>query len=54
MNVTGENCTMRSFVTLPSIIRMIKSRMMSWAGYGGEEKCINVLYLWESQKEIDH
>jgi hypothetical protein len=51
-DVLGENCT-RSFVTLPVINRMIKSRRISWAGYGQEEECIYLLYWWESQKEIN-
>jgi hypothetical protein len=32
----GENCIMRSFINLyssPSIIRMMKSRKMSWTGH---------------------
>jgi hypothetical protein len=30
--VAGEDCIMRSFITLPSLIRMIKSRRMGLVG----------------------
>jgi len=42
----GEGCIMRSFINLytsPSIIRVIKSKMMKWTGHvahTGSEKCI--------------
>jgi hypothetical protein len=30
----GEDCTMRNLYTSPNIIRVIKSRIMRWAGHG--------------------
>jgi hypothetical protein len=40
----------------PSIIRMIKSRRMSWTGHvaGRERREMHVVYWWEYQKERDH
>jgi hypothetical protein len=40
----------------PSIIRMIKSMRMSWAGHIArvERTGMHIEYLWESQKERDH
>jgi hypothetical protein len=40
----------------PSIIRMIKSRRMRWAGYVARmgKKRAHIGYLSESQKERDH
>jgi hypothetical protein len=47
--VTGEwrklhNEVLRDLYSLPSIIRIIKSRRMRWAGHvarmGGKEKCV--------------
>jgi hypothetical protein len=40
----------------PSIIRMIKSRMMRWAAHVAhmERRGMQIVYWWESQKEICH
>jgi hypothetical protein len=40
----------------PSIIRMIKSRSMRWAGHVARtrRKETPIRYWWESQKERDH
>jgi hypothetical protein len=40
----------------PSIIRMIKSRMMRWAGHVARmgETGMHIGYWWESQKEREH
>jgi hypothetical protein len=38
----------------PSIIRMIKSRRMRWAGHECRRRGIHIGYWWESQKERDH
>jgi hypothetical protein len=40
----------------PSIIRIIKSRTMRWAGHVARigEKEMHIGYWWESQKERDH
>jgi hypothetical protein len=40
----------------PSIIRMIKSRRMRWAGHVarmGRRRGMNIEFWWESQKERD-
>jgi hypothetical protein len=55
----GENCIMRAFMTCmyssPSIIRMIKSRRMRWAGYVARmgSRGMHVGYWWKSQKQRD-
>jgi hypothetical protein len=43
-------------VSSPSIIRMIKSRRMRWAGYVARmgRRGIHIWYWWERQKERDH
>jgi hypothetical protein len=48
--VVGEKCIMRS------IIKMIMSRRMRWAGHVARmgEKRKHTGYWWESQKERDH
>jgi hypothetical protein len=43
----------------PSIIRLLKSRRMRWAGNGEhgnewEQRGIHTGYWWESEKERDH
>jgi hypothetical protein len=59
--VTGEwrklhNEKLRDLNSLPSIIRMIKSRRMRWAGHVAQmgKKRIVCMLLWESQSERDH
>jgi hypothetical protein len=51
---TGENCLMRSFnnlYTSPSIIRMIKSRRIRWAGYIARmrRRGMHIGFWWESK-----
>jgi hypothetical protein len=57
--VTGEyrklhNKELRDLYSSPSIIRIIKSRRMRWAGHVARmgEKTID--YWWETQRERDH
>jgi hypothetical protein len=47
---------MKSFITSPSVIRIIKSRGMRWAGREFELgiKGLQIDYWWKSQKERDH
>jgi hypothetical protein len=47
---------MRSFITSPHIIRMIKLRMMRWAGHAAcmGRSVLNAGFRRESQKERDH
>jgi hypothetical protein len=51
-----HNEELRDLYSSPSIIRIIKSRRMRWAGHvarmGGRETRID--YWWESQLERDH
>jgi hypothetical protein len=58
--VTGEwrklhNEELRDFYSLPSIIRIIKSRRMRWAGHaarmGGKENCVKVIGVKAREKE---
>jgi hypothetical protein len=42
---------------LPSIIRIIKSRRMKWAGHVarmGQKRGTHIDYWWESHRESDH
>jgi hypothetical protein len=59
--VTGEwrklhNEELRDLYSSPSIIRIIKSRRIRWAGHvariGEKRNAYN--YWWESQRERDH
>jgi hypothetical protein len=51
-----HNEELHNWYSSPSIIRMIKSRRMIWAGHvariGG--RGMHIEYWWESQKEKDH
>jgi hypothetical protein len=54
----GDNCILWSFIicTLRQIIRMVKSRIMRWAGHIARmrRRGMHVGFLGESQKERDH
>jgi hypothetical protein len=59
--VTGEwrklhNEDLRDLYFSPSIIKIIKSRRMRWAGHVARMGRIGTLidYWWESQRERDH
>jgi hypothetical protein len=54
--VTGSWRKLHSLYSSPSIIRMIKSRRMRWAGHVAQmgEKRKHIGCWWESQKERDH
>jgi hypothetical protein len=59
--VTGEwrefyNEELRDLYSSPSIIRIIKSRSMRWAGHGARmgRRGTRIDYWWESQRERDH
>jgi hypothetical protein len=59
--VTGEwrephNEELRNLYSSTSIIRMVKSRRMSWAGHvaSAERRVRHIGYWRESQKERDH
>jgi hypothetical protein len=47
---------LHSSYSSPTIIRIIKSRIMRWAGYVArmEERGMHIGYGWESQKVRDH
>jgi hypothetical protein len=51
-----HNEEVQNLYSSPSIIRMIKSRRMRWAGHVAliEEKGMHVGYWWESQKKSGH
>jgi hypothetical protein len=50
-----HNEELRDLYSSPSIIRIIKSRMMRWAGYvaGMERRGTRISYWWESQRKRD-
>jgi hypothetical protein len=59
--VTGEWRKLHSeklhdFYSLPSIIRIIKSRRMRWTGHVARmgRRGTRIDYWWESQRERDH
>jgi hypothetical protein len=59
--VTGEwrklhNEELRDLYFSPSIIRIIKSRRMRWAGHVARmgRRGMPIDYWWESQRERDH
>jgi hypothetical protein len=51
-----HNEELHNLYSSPSIIRMIKSRRIRWAGHLArmEARAMHVRYWWESQKERDH
>jgi hypothetical protein len=52
-----HNEELRDLYSSPSIIRIIKSRRMRWAGYVariGRRRGTLIDYRWESQRERDH
>jgi hypothetical protein len=52
-----HNEELRNLYSLPSIIRILKSRRMQWAGHiacMGGRRSMHIGFLWESQKERDH
>jgi hypothetical protein len=50
-----HNKELHNLYFLPSIIRMIKSRRVRWAGHIARmEIRTHIVYWWESQKEKDH
>jgi hypothetical protein len=51
-----HNEELHNFYCSPSIIRMITSRRMRWAGRieSIEQKGMRTGFWWESQKEINH
>jgi hypothetical protein len=51
----SHNEELHNLYSSPSIIRMIKSKRMSWAGHVArmEEKRKRIGFWWESQRERD-
>jgi hypothetical protein len=57
--LTGEwrklhNEELRDLYSSPSIIRIIKSRKVRWAGHVARRRGTRINYWWESQRERDH
>jgi hypothetical protein len=52
----GESCKMRSLYCSPSLIRIIKSRVVRWAGYVAvmERRGVHIGFWWENRKERDN
>jgi hypothetical protein len=50
-----HNEELQNLYCLPSIIRIIKSRRMRWAGHVARTRIrgLHIGFLWESQKERD-
>jgi hypothetical protein len=53
---TLHNEELHNLYSSPNIIRIIKSRLMRWAGRVARvgRKGMHIGYCWESQKERDH
>jgi hypothetical protein len=51
-----HNEELRDLCSSPSILRIIKSRKMRWAGHVARmgRRGTRIGYWWESQREIDH
>jgi hypothetical protein len=51
-----HNEELHNLYSSPSIIRMVKSKRMRWAGYGARicRKLMLIEYWWERQKERDN
>jgi hypothetical protein len=51
-----HNEELRDLYSSPSIVRIIKSRRMRWAGHVARmgEKRMRIGYWWESQRERNH
>jgi hypothetical protein len=51
-----HNKELHDLYSLPSIIRMIKSRRMRWAGNVAQigRRGTRIGYCWESKRERDH
>jgi hypothetical protein len=51
-----HNEELLNLYSFPSIIRMIKSRRMRWAGYVARmgRRGMHIEYWWKSQKERNH
>jgi hypothetical protein len=50
-----HNEELHNLYSSPSIIRMIESRRMRWAGHVARmRRAMHIGYWWESEKERDH